>query len=80
MVVTHWIKYLLVNLIRQMCKISPITMGLSISVCVCYFVHTSHTLAKIKNVKNEVGTFLHLPANGIIVKIVLCDLDLHFRF
>ena len=68
--------------ISQICKISPIAMGLSVSVCVyvsvCLSVKTSHLshLVKIKNVKNDVCRYWHLPSNGVIEKIALRDLDL----
>ena len=62
------------------CKILPIAMGLSVSVCQSVtFVRTGRTLAKIKNVKNEVCRFWYLPLNGVIAKIVLHDIDLNFQ-
>ena len=73
---------------KQICKISPIAMRLFVfvyaclSVCVylCYFrPHRSDlTLTKIKNVKNDVCRLRHVPSNGVIAKIVPCDLVLHF--
>ena len=52
-----------------------------VSVCLSVtFVHTGRTLAKIKNLKYDVCRFWHLPSNGIIAKLVLRDLDLHFLF
>ena len=39
-------------------------------------VRTGHTLAKIKNVKNDDSRFIHLPFNCAIVKIAFLDLDL----
>ena len=66
-------------------------MGLSVpawvclSVCLCVFasvnfVSTARSLTKIKDVKDAFCRFSHLSSNGIITKIVLRDLDLHFRF
>ena len=63
-------------------------MGLSVTVCVfvCLCVdvsitilRTGHTSAKIKSVKNDFCTFLHLPSNGVNAKIVLRDVDLLFK-
>ena len=71
----------------QICKIPRIAMGLSVAVCMCVCVHAlviffrkGRTLAKIKDVRNDVCSLLHLPLNGVIAKIVLRDLDLHLIF
>ena len=66
---------------RQICKISPTAWACPFfCLCVCVtIVHTDQTLAKIKNVKNDVCRISHLPSNGIIAKIVLCDHDLLFE-
>ena len=56
------------EVLRQICKISPIATGLSVSVCVCMCVYVcvrlsvkiiriDHTIAKITNVRNEVRRF-----------------------
>ena len=50
-----------------------------VSVCVSVtFVSTGRTLAKSK-CKNAVCRCWHLPSNGVIAKIALRDLDLHFQ-
>ena len=51
--------HVIINVFRQIFKISPIAMGLSVSVyvCVATIVHTGHILAKVKNVQNDVGRF-----------------------
>ena len=54
---------------------------LCVCVCVCLsvkIVSTAHTLAKIKNIKNAVCRFRHLPWNRVIAKIALRDFDLLF--
>ena len=46
-----------------------------VCVCVCFtIVNTGCTLAKIKNVKNDVCRVYHLQSNGVIAKIALRDL------
>ena len=66
---------------RQICKISPRDMGLSVSVCVSVFYNRSHNshLSENQNVKNYISRLWHLPPNGVIAKIVLSDLDLCFQ-
>ena len=54
-----------------------LSVSVSINVSVI-FVSTDRTLAKIKNVKNDIYRFLHL-SNCVIVKIVLHDLDVLFE-
>ena len=49
-----------------------------VSVLSVKIVRTGHILEKIKNVKNNVCTFLHLLSNGVIAKISLRNLDLLF--
>ena len=44
-----------------------------------YIVNTGHILAKIQNVKMTFVDFDSLPSNGIIAKIILCDVDLLFE-
>ena len=67
---------------------SPIARELSVSVymCVCVsiclsvtIVITDCTLAKIKNKKNYDCRFWHLSSKGVIMKIILRDLDLLFE-
>ena len=41
-------------------------------------VCTSYNVAKIKNVKNDICRFCHLPLNGVLEKIALRNLDLLF--
>ena len=55
---------------------------LYVCVSVCYnraWAQVISILSKIKNVKNVVCKFWHLPSKGIIVKIVLHDPDLPFH-
>ena len=62
------------SILRKICKILPIAMGLYVSVCrvcVCLCVCVCVTF---------IGTSRHLPSNDVIAKIELLDLDLHFRF
>ena len=81
--------------VRQICAITPIAMGLSICVCLCLcvcvsswlflyvsvtFFRTGRTLPKIKDIKNDVCRFcICHRMNGVITKIVLRDLALHFQ-
>ena len=76
---------------RKICKISLIAMALSISLCMCvcvcvcvcvYFFrsHRSNRSGNKKKCKNVLCRFWYLPSNGVIPKIVLRDIDLHFRF
>ena len=57
------------------CRYACVCVGVSLCVTI---VHTGHTLAKIKNVKNA-SRFSHLPSKSVIAKIVLSDLDLLFE-
>ena len=71
---------LAVVVFRQICKTSPIAMGLSISVSVCVCVlKSSHLSENQKCKKNDVCWFWQLPSNGVIVKIALHYVDLLFR-
>ena len=66
---------------RKVSKIPPIATRLSISqsVCVCYFSEHSSYVGENQNCKNVVYRVWYFPSNGIIVKVVLCDLDLLFE-
>ena len=70
-----------------------VNVNVSVSVCVymCVYVtivSTSHSLAKIKNFKNDVCRHFpsnsviakfDLPSNDVITVIIFRDLDLHFE-
>ena len=77
---------------RKICKISLIYLwsylclclcvcpSVCMSVCLCVtIVSLCYTLAKIKNVKNDVWIIWHVPSNGVIAKIVPRDRDLLFE-
>ena len=71
-------------LLGKICKISPIAMGLSLSVymCVCLTVKIvciGHILVKIKSKKMKFVDFDMCHQIVLIVKIVLRDFDLHFE-
>ena len=71
-------------ILRQVCDFAY-RHGLacfSTSVSVCMYVTSvrkGRDLVKMKNVKNDVCRFWYLTSNGIIAKILLGDLDLHFE-
>ena len=69
---------------RQICKISPIAMGLYISVCVCVYVYVCVSVcvtivSENQKCKKKTCRFWHSPSNCIIPENVLCDLDLLFE-
>ena len=73
-----------ITIIRQICKILPTAMGLSVSVCVCLSVCLLLSWAQIElwrksKYKHGVDRFWHLPSNGVIAKILLRDLDEIFK-
>ena len=59
-------------------------LSISVSVCVSVCQSVCHLLSftyhsENQKCKNGFCRFLHLPSNGVIAKIVLCDLDLHLE-
>ena len=53
--------------------------GVPVCMCVCLCVCLCRTSAKIKNLKNDVCRFWHMPSIAVSAKIVLRDLDLNFQ-
>ena len=77
------------RIFRQIFKVSPIAMLLSVSVYVCVsvclsvkIVCISHTSAKITNVqkyKNDICRFWHLPSHSVIAKLYSVTLTYFWR-
>ena len=76
----------------KICKISPISMDLFVSACVCVCVyvcvcmsvcvcynpeHRSY-ISENKNVQKDVFSLLQLPSIDVIANIVLSDVDTLF--
>ena len=72
----------MLSIFIQICKISPIHMGLSVCVCLSVYYNHEHGSYLNENKKCKKWRFCrhwHLPSNGAIAKIVLHDLDLLFK-
>ena len=67
----------ILNYYRKICKISPIAVGLSVSVCafVCVSVTFFVSTRKLAKIKNDICRLRYLPS----AEIEPDDPDLHFQ-
>ena len=61
---------------RQIYKISPIAMVLSVFLSLCVSVCYNHSHSENQKCKNDICRFLHSSSNDLNAKIVLHDLDI----